>query len=86
MNIITTKTDDPQAVSNQIQAHNLQEIIDLSKCFVFLLITANAKETAINLIGVPFVLTLDIMQEITNIDLLYKMFPNARYDGSLVVG
>ena len=73
-------------VSNRIQAHNLQEIIDLSKCFVFLLITANAKETAINLIGVSYVLTLDIMQEITNIDLRYKMFPNARYDGSSVVG
>ena len=58
----------------------------ITKCFASTSITVNAMHHAINRIGVPSVLNLDITHETINIVLRYKTCPYEKWDGFSVVG
>ena len=46
----------------------------------------NVKDHAINRIGVPSASNLDTMVESTSIPLAFRVYPDEKLDGSLVVG
>ena len=56
------------------------------KCFALHSTTENVKDHAINRIGVPSASSLDTMVESTSILLAFRVYPDEKLDGFLVVG